>query len=797
MAYEDLEAIPRGRDTLNVYGPADKALTVRESALMGTTAPTPSQTGIPVLPTSLRDYASSTGPLIIDWSNPITQGLVGLMDARQGYGVDLITGYKYSVTGPATTTQIAGYGNLTGAAAGPGVSSPRIGADPMTNWHSFTTNILSLAVVFVPTGNASGGIGGVGYGAGKGYYIYTQYGDGTLSAAIANGSSTRTCFGNTGDLKLGQINTAVLSNSASSANYYVNGKFKTSDSTAQSGMTYEGTFTRTSMMSGSGDVGGAQGVGIWMGLWNRPLSAAEAKAINENPYIIFKPNIHKFIVGKNTLPKTKVPVKNPVQTKQPQGQTSIDWSNPLSSGLILAYVPGINEEVVTGKIPFATYNTNGYYEQGVTTNPFYLDLTPEPANSSDPNAVRYDINVLTAAVFAKQSSPTNNDNIFCRGNGSSSATWAVGLHGGSFNGPFASIGTYSLGGINGGPSTTDKYHLVAVSGDGSTAKTYYDGRMLDSGSYTPVTTQYGGGHRNVLIGRGGMLTTPNTSGSLFLLWNRPLSDQEHAKLAENPWQLFKSTTKRLENRFPTRYQPLLLPRNTSTWKNGYLAAKGYFDFSETISPENKGTQFSTTRWTHTGTLPSIKCTQIGPVISNSATSGCYSTYGSARLFDSLSPANSPFTIVVDFSGGSYVSNGFSVNIIFNLGTPDSGTGIYLSLTSGGLLQACTSNTTIVGPAIAPGMPYRAVIGRNASGACFLWLNGKLVASGTGATAAISAASVSLQVGGDGTGFRPFQGGIRTLVLSSTDPTGFGAALSDLSTDLKYVFGIRNTRARLK
>lgn len=222
---------------------------------------------------------------------------------------------------------------------------------------------------------------------------------------------------------------------------------------------------------------------------------------------------------------------------QPSGD-GIDWSNPITLGLVFAYNVAAGIEAVTGK---PLHNTAGGARTlglaGIATNPFY-GYQNEPANSSDPLALRYDLTILTAAVFAKQDAVENANVIFCRGNGSSTPGWGIGLHGGSYNGPFFSVGTYTNLVPLGSGVTTDKYHLVTMSLDGSNLYGYWDGNAVLTTSYSGQAYQYGGGNRALIVGRNGQLQANQTHGALFLLWNRILSNKEHAVLGANPWQVF-------------------------------------------------------------------------------------------------------------------------------------------------------------------------------------------------------------------------------------------------------------------
>lgn len=201
-----------------------------------------------------------------------------------------------------------------------------------------------------------------------------------------------------------------------------------------------------------------------------------------------------------------------------------------------------------------------------------------------------------------------------------------------------------------------------------------------------------------------------------------------------------------------------------------------FNFAEGVSPRNLARP-SLGSWSHSGTAPTKRVSPLGIGASNGAAASSYSTYGGWRALDGFSPANSPACFVFSFAGGTYVSNGSSSNIIFSYGAPDSAVGFYAYVNSSNQLRITLANTNIGGPTITATGKYHCVAGRDSAGNCWLWVNGALVVSGTGATAADSASERSLQVHGDGTGVRAFSGTLHLLCIGSGNPGPFGAQLS--------------------
>lgn len=151
-------------------------------------------------------------------------------------------------------------------------------------------------------------------------------------------------------------------------------------------------------------------------------------------------------------------------------------------------------------------------------------------------------------------------------------------------------------------------------------------------------------------------------------------------------------------------------------------------------------------------------------------------YGASRSFDGFSPANSPCFFALSFVYGAYVNQGSGANVLWTYGG-SGGTGFYVRSSSTNVLTVQFVNKILATPALVAGKPYHLVGGRDAAGNCWLWLNGDLVASGTGATGADSASSNAIRFLDDNAGNRTFKGSISGFILSSANPLYFGKELS--------------------
>jgi hypothetical protein len=222
----------------------------------------------------------------------------------------------------------------------------------------------------------------------------------------------------------------------------------------------------------------------------------------------------------------------------------INWANPITKGLRFAALPNVPVNLVDGVplTPTANDVSTVVKKAGKALTGSGSYSYPAPVNASSPAAQLFDTTTLSLLLVAQQDTKANSNFAFVRGNGSSAPLWGVGLHGGSFNGPYVQVGTYSYS-----PLSTDQWdttttsRTVVVTADGSTAKVWEDGTFVNSGSYTATTPEYNTAFfRQVLFGAGGPqnMASQTVRPSLALMWGRPLSSAEVASLSANPWQVF-------------------------------------------------------------------------------------------------------------------------------------------------------------------------------------------------------------------------------------------------------------------
>lgn len=247
---------------------------------------TPSTAPVVYMPTVVR--TSQPQSLVgVNKANRITSGMVGLLDSVTC--TDIVTGSRYASVGRIPTKQGIGHGSVGGSTLTDGLYSNRIGTDPNTNWRP-TSPILTLVTLFDYFGHSTAAnIAGVGFGTGgDGFYIYTNYSDGTPVATIRSGSSI-VSYGVAGHLVVGSSNIIALSYDGTTQSMYLNGKLIYSQLvTIPSFTAYDPTYTRTVLCAENGEFTGANVSVQFAAIWNRALSNAEQVSLAANPWQIFK-----------------------------------------------------------------------------------------------------------------------------------------------------------------------------------------------------------------------------------------------------------------------------------------------------------------------------------------------------------------------------------------------------------------------------------------------------------------------------------------------------------------------------
>ena len=273
--------------------------------------------------------------------------------------------------------------------------------------------------------------------------------------------------------------------------------------------------------------------------WPRILSRKEVDDLTANPWQVFQPSSRNLFTNSPLYSSRIVLAEKPVRTTQPQYATSIDWSNSITKGLLIAVLPFVDMNLVDGTVLSQPAPKSIGVRTGGVAVTVGASMLPNPVSSSSYEA-RFDLNVMTALVVASQDVETNAGDSFFRGNGSSNPSWRIGLWGGSSSGVYATMGSFNYT-----PSTRTfdpkQNNIAAITGDGTNAVVYANGLAVATSIYTPAATQYDPANfRGVIFGSvSGIISETNTRPKLGLMWNRALSASEIASVSANPWQVFK------------------------------------------------------------------------------------------------------------------------------------------------------------------------------------------------------------------------------------------------------------------
>jgi hypothetical protein len=241
-----------------------------------------------------------------------------------------------------------------------------------------------------------------------------------------------------------------------------------------------------------------------------------------------------------------VSVISPRRAKQPQHAPVIDWGNPITRGLQVAWVashPGrafgpANVTVSTNTTtPSAISGGRAGQAAGSTG---YLAFS---ANNV------FQANTWTGVVFGHTfGNSVSTVSLFTAANAPGGSTADRSIYVTNSGGNRVLAAYLFDGGVNTVAGTAavdfDRPHLFAGASDGSSVAAWTDGQLAASqsaanGGYTG----YGASGPQMIVGYGcpglGQYTaSSDVRASLFLWWTRALSASEHRALADNPYQVF-------------------------------------------------------------------------------------------------------------------------------------------------------------------------------------------------------------------------------------------------------------------
>ena len=480
----------------------------------------------------------------IDWSNPITRGLLRLVgDATQS---DAVTRTPVTKNGTVTYNKGSGY-----------------------KFQPFTASSASL--IDAPTDKYTVFALAYAYTASEEIGIVTRTTNGDYRQnyflAFVNGVQPRvghknlvggayTNIGSSISATAGSLCAAAGTFDGSTMRVYTNGVLGGSVA-ATSPYQTAGAFvfdTQIGAFDGIQRVRPYTGRGIQVAaIWNRALSEEEIRSLSANPYQLFtstpqtmvatrgivsRPNSDLSVTNNTITIRRQIKVK---RKTQPNQSMTIDWSNPIANGLIFAYNGVTNTDLV--KRAKGDKQNIAVDSIGKGTN---ITGTTDVVTISNVNNLPTTNNLSLFSLFTTTVSPATQSatnfygGLFCKRN-------TIGVPGPSMyfaGGKLSvttnnSVGTRSDFSLSGNISSVGRT-TACVTGSISGSVGYINGKQTGTGivPYWPANTSpwYIG-----LIRADATTENLQAIHHLDLCWNRTLTAAEVASLNANPWQLFKST----------------------------------------------------------------------------------------------------------------------------------------------------------------------------------------------------------------------------------------------------------------
>jgi hypothetical protein len=277
--------------------------------------------------TPSRRIVQPSSELRIDWSNPITQGLVGLLWCGPGGARELFNGFVPVVTNAVQATASAGTCYQVATAGANGVYSARIGAP---NWVTPSAAV-SYFCFANPTFVAGSSANFAGYqgNSNKGYNLVDYYA--TRVARVYAGATY--ADSGTGNWSTG-AQVRGLTYDGAYVRCYDQGIAYGTPTALTGNIGYDTTYGRVKLL-GSADYSGRAGDGYWAAVWTRALSPCEIAQLAQNPWYLFAPLRSRSIF---TAPSAggAVDADAPGGT----GTSTASGSGGEATGIIVADAPG-------------------------------------------------------------------------------------------------------------------------------------------------------------------------------------------------------------------------------------------------------------------------------------------------------------------------------------------------------------------------------------------------------------------------------------------------------------------------
>lgn len=479
------------------------------------------------------------GSVGIDWGNPISKGLVVAIDP--GNNIDYVSSARGVITGSSYFVRRAnGIGLASPTTQVPGSSSFSVNLPPSFNC---TCLIVHRGLAAIPI---------IGYVAAIAMNS-TEPVIWNLTGTEARFSTTNNASPAITTLSAGTLYSLVGVKRINSQEQYVNGEKVT---TSVTGNREIGSITEIVIGRPEGLANIQNNEEFLLLYFQRALSPEEIKSISANPWQLFhkrnnnlqnitikedrKPIIKEStLIGTSKRKLSDVNILNSIVkiARQPQGYVKIDYSNPLSKGLLYLGFSGIgdinyvtNERgIVTNSETLPSTDGRCWSNSDRTTrySVFKIPNTAVPANRISLGAVATPFSLYEAVICSVH---TLNTSARCQIQMSNTTSWGIFTNAGSCASSEKAIlgkrtvvsATIGMGETN-GTRVYDNGQLVAVNSATAGTATY---------DTVTIGARFNGGYGLFWHG-----TTP-----LQVVWGRALSQAEHESFARNPWQLFHQSS---------------------------------------------------------------------------------------------------------------------------------------------------------------------------------------------------------------------------------------------------------------
>ena len=644
----------------------------------------------------------------IDWTNPISQGLVFLENAAATNALS---------TGTPTLIPTKGGRAFSNLSAANYRSYQR--AIPITSAKEVTMIVMASATA----NSASNAIFAVGSSTvANSFFAIASSTTNDVGLWVRDSAGTDQSIGGTQfDGKM-RVYGGVHSNAENRMEAWTS----TEGLTASTSPTTKTTFTALDrvafgcLLRSTASVGGSNPTIAMGAIWNRALSATEMRSVLANPWQPFEPlpaNNRKIWTGASLADTGGPKTIKVTRTKQPQTLVDIDVSNPLTKGLVRLVTFNRGKAFDLVSRTFLT-EVNPNFTYGITT-PKGVGISTNDQSASWSMSVRTEtvqkfsfgwvgqINATTAAPLIVR------DSTGVAGSGTiifwNSGGWRQRI--GATD--YASAGTFN----------NNKIYSSVLTSSSSAAKTFVDGVLTINGG-VPGSSALSSPwilHHNGTSTEGTLATS-----LLMAVWDRTLSDAEAISYSNNPWQLFA-------------------PINETLWlSEGVTAAITNPDASTLIPGLNltSSTGILTAQTSAAFTLSGIAITSDFGIIGASATTTATGTVTGQSAVTGVGSVNGSSSVTYTISGLVSATQLGSLSVTASVGTTLEGLSSVSNIGTVTAIGTANASTTLIGLGTTSS---NGVISANTS--VSISLNGLQVGTSSGILSALGTTSAATSLVG--------------------------------------------------